>query len=388
MDERERGVALVFVLMLLTLTSLLAITGMQQAITDERIAGNQRQVSESFVAAETGLLRAADWWQRSTGEARHDQLYWNDRDGAVAALNALDREPRPGLLWFIGELEFHGDDVVITSIGQVAGSGASREVSARYRRPSPGILDALAPLVLGGTVSEFLVAEGTDLRMQGATRNEQAPAIQVAGEQDTGSIRAALAQSGQHPSSIGIEVSDLASELLDAPVLQRFVEAVAGSPASYDGPRPWDFGTTEAPAINVVRGLSGERSDLRLSAPVSGAGVLVVSGDLYIEHTLDFTGLIVVLGGSVEMSGDSSRIHGAILVQDVAEQEAEVWRKSPDGLQLSMAGELDFAHNQEALGSAWDLLPAEARAAWEDVEGRPPVVASGRLFDWSESPGL
>ena len=386
MDARERGVALVFVLMLLTVTSLLATIGIQQAITDERIAGNQRQASEAFLAAEIGLLRAADWWQRPIGESRNDQLYWNDRDGALAALNALEREPRPGLHWFIEELEFQGDEVVITSLGQVVGSGTVREINARYLRPSTNALDGLAPLVLGASVAEFRVSEGADPRMQAGIGNEPAPMIQIVNAEDTGSIRSAIAQSVKHPSSIGIEVNDLASDLLDPAVLQRFVEAVADSPEAYDGSVPWGFGTVETPAITVVRGLNGERSDLRLSTSVSGVGVLIVSGDLYVEDVLDFTGLIMVLGGSLEMGGDSGRIQGSILVQGIEEQDPDTWGMSPDGLRVTLAGELDFEHSREALASAWDLLPAAARAVWEDLDGvLPQGLASGRLFDWSES---
>ena len=39
------------------------LTGMGNALLEERIAGNQRQVSEVLMAAEAGLLRGAQWWQ-------------------------------------------------------------------------------------------------------------------------------------------------------------------------------------------------------------------------------------------------------------------------------------------------------------------------------------
>lgn len=132
----QRGIALAVVLVLLAVGSLIAVTGMTQAMVDERIAGNQRQVAEIFLAAEAGLLRAGRWWQEESWGERHDQFFWGDPEAAMAALNALDRVIRPGLSWSVQELRFDGDEVLIRVRGQIAGIGTVREVQGRYRRPS------------------------------------------------------------------------------------------------------------------------------------------------------------------------------------------------------------------------------------------------------------
>lgn len=135
-QRRQRGIALAVVLVLLAVGSLIAVTGMAQAIVDERIAGNQRQVAEIFLAAEAGLLRVGRWWAEESGGQRHDQLFWDDPEAAIAALQALDRTLRPGLLWAVQALRFDGDEVRIVVRAQIDGLGALREVQARYRRPS------------------------------------------------------------------------------------------------------------------------------------------------------------------------------------------------------------------------------------------------------------
>ncbi|TVP87770.1 MAG: hypothetical protein EA347_07065 [Thioalkalivibrio sp.] len=131
----QRGIALAVVLVLLAVGSLIAVTGMTRAIVDERIAGNQRQVAEIFPAAEAGLLRAGRWWQEESWGERHDQLFWGDPEGAMAALEGLDRVIRPGLSWSVQELRFEGDVVLMRVRGQIADIGTVREVQGRYRRP-------------------------------------------------------------------------------------------------------------------------------------------------------------------------------------------------------------------------------------------------------------
>ncbi len=130
------GMALAVVLVLLAAGSLISVTGMALAVVDERIAGNQRQVAEIFLAAEAGLLRAGRWWGEASDGERHDQLFWDDPEAATAALQALDRTVRPGLTWSIAELRFDGDQVLMGVRGQIEGVGATRMVTARYRRPA------------------------------------------------------------------------------------------------------------------------------------------------------------------------------------------------------------------------------------------------------------
>lgn len=135
MRRGQTGIALAIVLVLLAAASLIAVTGMTQAVVDERIAGNQRQIAEIFLAAEAGLLRAGRWWGEESAGLRHDQGFWNDPEAAMAALQALDRTIRPGLTWSIVELRFDGDDALMSVRGQIEGIGAARVVTARYRRP-------------------------------------------------------------------------------------------------------------------------------------------------------------------------------------------------------------------------------------------------------------
>jgi hypothetical protein len=388
MRVRMDGVALVVVLVLLTVASLLAVAGMAQAILDERIAGNQRQVAESFKAAEAGLLRAAGWWQESTAGQRHDRLYWNDADAAMAALQALDRAPRPGLTWSIVALHFEGDDVLITSRGQLEGGGTVREVMARYRRPRPPGLGGTAPLTLGGPLTEFAIAQTALLRIDGDGDNRAAPAVLTESEPDAGLVRDALTPEQLAALTGGIEAADDGATAVDPGLLQALVELLAQAPGAWEGPVPWDLGTVEAPAINVVRGTDGGRADLRLSGTLSGAGILIVTGDLVLERPPDFAGLILVLGGRLEVGAGSGRIRGSVVLHGIDDGGAADWAVSPEGTRFRLEGDLELERSSEALELAWNLLPPEAQALWETLGQGAGVATQGRIYAWSESPRL
>jgi len=384
----RRGVALIVVLVLLLVASILAIAGMAQAIVDERIAGNQRQVTEAFKAAEAGLLRAAAWWDDSSGEERHDQLHWNDPEGAIAALHAQDRALRTGITWSIQELHFEGDEVLIASRGQVEGSGTVREVSARYRRALPLAPDGLAPIVLGGPVADFVLREDAVLRVPGGDGDEPGPAILTASEADAEQVRAALSREELSLLTGGVEPAGAEGDFPTPALLQALVEAITESADTQDGPEPWDLGTVEAPTVSVVRGTDGGRADLHLSGPVTGAGILIVTGNLYFEQALDFTGMILVLGGTLEFGAGSGSVRGALMLHAIETAGGGTWVESPDGTGFTLGGELALEHSGEALALVWRLLSPEARVAWEDIAGASRTMVSGRLFGWSERLGL
>jgi type II secretory pathway pseudopilin PulG len=385
---RRHGVALIVVLVLLLVASILAVAGMGQAIVDERIAGNQRQVNEAFKAAEAGLLRAAAWWDDSSGGERHDQLHWNDPEGAIAALHAQDRVLRAGVTWSIQELHFEGDEVLIASRGQVEGSSTVREVSARYRRALPLAPDALAPIVLDGPVADFVLGEGAMLRVPEGDSDEPGPAILTASEADADQLEAALSREELSLLVGGVESSGAEGDFPTPALLQELVTAITESAGTQDGPVPWDLGTVEAPRVSVIRGTDGGRADLHLSGPVSGAGILIVTGSLYFEQAPDFTGMILVLGGTLEVGEGSGSIRGAVMLHAIEDGGRETWVSSPGGTGFTLGGELALERSGEALALVWNLLSPEAQAVWEAIAGTPRTTVSGRLFGWSERLGL
>lgn len=63
---RERGAVLVFCLVFLTVLTLMAVTGMETAVTEERMAGNMQDHNQAFQAAEAALEAAEAWLATQT----------------------------------------------------------------------------------------------------------------------------------------------------------------------------------------------------------------------------------------------------------------------------------------------------------------------------------
>jgi hypothetical protein len=389
MRARRDGVALVVVLVLLTVASLLAVAGMAQAILDERIAGNQRQVAESFKAAEAGLLRAAGWWQESTAGQRHDRLYWNDADAAMAALQALDRAPRPGLTWSIVALHFEGDDVLITSRGQLEGGGTVREVMARYRRPRPPGLRRDGPAHARGAAHGVRDRADRPASRRRGRRGSCGARGTDRERADAGLVRDALTPEQLAALTGGIEAADDGATAVDPGLLQALVELLAQAPGAWEGPVPWDLGTVEAPAINVVRGTDGGRADLRLSGTLSGAGILIVTGDLVLERPPDFTGLILVLGGRLEVGAGSGRIRGSVVLHGIDDGGAADWArhpKEPGSASKAISNWNAAARRSNSPGTC--CRPRPRRYGSTALGQGAGVATQGRIYAWSESPRL
>ncbi len=383
----QRGLAMVVVLLLLAIALLITLAGMRHALMHEWIAGNQRQVTEAFMAAEAGLIRAADWWREQDGGQRNDQRYWLDPEGALAALAGLDRTPRPGLHWSIRELHFDGDVVTMVSAGTVDGAGTAREVGARYQRPRA--VDGFpASVVFGGALAEFTLAGEGSVVVNPDGGDSDPPAILAATADDAQLLQETLTSEQQAKLSGGIQALESDAGLADPMLLQALVEAIAQLPGVSDGPVPWDYGDPDDPAVHLVRGVGGEPVDLAVPGKMTGAGILIVTGSLALEEPPDFSGLIVVLGPVLDIGPGEGTVEGALLLHPIEDPAAETWATGSSGSRFQTSGNVTFEPGGALWAALQGLLSAEARERWIELTGREGAQEPGRLFGWFETPGL
>lgn len=136
---RGKGAALVFTLLLLLIATLLGVAGMQVSRMDERIAANQRQQTDAFMAAETGTVEAIACLADNPGD-------WGDASGACASLSGGGE--RYGLVWNIAGINYDDDVAVIRSRGTINHAGTWREILVHVSRSSGG-----ANLPLGDAIA-------------------------------------------------------------------------------------------------------------------------------------------------------------------------------------------------------------------------------------------
>ena len=165
---------------------------------------------------------------------------------------------------------------------------------------------------------------GPDVPSVGATQDKlnNDPTSLTAFEQVvTASVNAKTpfqgADSGSNPGECPTAISDVRdatqamSGSMSTPAqLQQLYQSMLAI-SDYDGPASGitssNYGTDANPKVNIVEG------DCNMCAAFSGSGVLVVTGNLTTAGNDTFNGLVIVLGGTVNMKGTSNVNGGMIL---------------------------------------------------------------------------
>jgi hypothetical protein len=109
------------------------------------------------------------------------------------------------------------------------------------------------------------------------------------------------------------------------------------------------WGTTAAPEITLIQG------DATIETDGTGAGLLVVDGDLDYAGAFTYTGLVFVLGGEFTMSGANKTIVGTTFVANIIDNGDGTYRYGTPSVTFN--GNSDFLFSTQAISLANDLLP-------------------------------
>ena len=152
--------------------------------------------------------------------------------------------------------------------------------------------------------------------------------------------------------------------LFDPDYLMRFASLIAAfADVLYETDQVLEgrntvLGTVDDPQITVALG------DLDLSGRGSGAGILVVKGNLIYEGAFDFDGVFLVLGeGNVTLSGANKTITGGLLIARIEDDGAGNY--SVGVPTLSLSGNSDFVFSGDSIRLAVSLLPMKVTSMRE-----------------------
>ncbi|TVQ72529.1 MAG: hypothetical protein EA372_07410 [Chromatiaceae bacterium] len=122
---KEQGAVLIVSLVMLSLATLIGVSGMTSAHLQERIAGNQKQGTDAFMAAETGVARVLA--QARLGYEDSNRL---DPDVLIEDLDGMGPHDVSGehpAQWWIAETpETHGSAMTVKVVGGVGNTAAQR----------------------------------------------------------------------------------------------------------------------------------------------------------------------------------------------------------------------------------------------------------------------
>jgi hypothetical protein len=143
-----------------------------------------------------------------------------------------------------------------------------------------------------------------------------------------------------------------AANIFDPNWLMAFVDQLGAFannvlPAgTYDSPV---WGTTGAPEITLING------DAVVESAGSGAGLLVVNGDLNFNGAYTYTGLVFILGGAFEMSGANKNIIGGTFAANIIDNGDGTYDYGIPEVRFN--GNSNFLYSAQAISLAYDLLP-------------------------------
>ena len=138
----------------------------------------------------------------------------------------------------------------------------------------------------------------------------------------------------------------------------------AGMPflGAYDKSRSWND-PTQNPRITLVSG------DLTTPEGLSGAGILVVTGALECTGTLDWRGLVLVLGeGNLILDGDGPGISGGVVTGKLINSGGGAVFGTPE---IAIGGLTRIAADQELMRMAMRMFPAE-QISFREIAGTDP----------------
>ena len=359
---KQKGVALVVGLLLLLVSSFMALAAFQSGMFQERMASNQYNKAMAFMAAEQGGSAFIGALGAGLDIAKWNEsplAAWQTNSGGVSYYRVANvtSAGTSGNVW----------DATIEGVSRRSANDpenlAQSQLNIRIQRIIPGGGSAAA-INLVGPLGKFEVPNSNALKVFGAFDDEKAeckvspppnscygPAIAVLDKDDAEAIEKGLKDKDRldnYKGGIGEREFDdtmfrrtedfTTGDLIGAESfgtdgtladLKYFVDSVCQAAGPRCGPTVPDDTVTKGnpfdertPQLTVVQG----DAPLTFQGSDKGAGVLVVTGDLITKGTPSWDGIILVLGGTFNIvGGGTGGVDGTIYVLDT---DTSAWTSS------------------------------------------------------------
>jgi len=381
MFQRERGVALVTGVVLMLVATVIGVSSMSQTALQTRSAGNQRAALNAFLAAEQGLISAKNTLDndnvahQTTGS--FNSVTW------IVTTTPSDCSSSAGCQ--------------ITSTAVDESTNSRRVLTALYQPETPS--GSLAPINIIGEIGIFDGGDSNSLQVTGA---EGGPAIATNSAENVTDILAGIRADRLENFIGGVREVEFDNPFGDAASLERFIAETKNSindsnrgsiVPRRNGGFNFNIGSPASPKITVYNQAANQNRVLEMTGNVSGAGILIVEGNLIFSGTPSFEGLIIVTGSSFTVSGGGQGgILGSIVFANPVNRGTEAepdWAFGAANATFNFdvvgGGNAEFAYSAEALQMAQRLLNDSARQMWVPNNGGGQEPS--KLLNWREITG-
>lgn len=123
-QAHQHGIALTMALIFMMALTLIAVSGKNAALVQERISGNSKQMAGAFMAAESGIAAAVDAFYAD------DFVFNNQLFNEQATINKIKAHHNPtGLAWKIESIQPHPAPANVERL----------TLRSRSQRPNPSV---------------------------------------------------------------------------------------------------------------------------------------------------------------------------------------------------------------------------------------------------------
>ncbi|MCG5496902.1 pilus assembly PilX family protein [Ectothiorhodospira variabilis] len=392
----QRGTVLVVSLIILAMATLIGVAGMNGSFIQERVAGNQKQTTEAFMAAETGMSEVL-------GILRDASFaHWGDSEESVKAIGDHDRFLGNGqvVAWRLADLSYQGGTARVRIQGEIIATGTQRIVEVELDRglggPTPEsaytCYGADCTTRTGSNSGSAIYYDGRDWKVpvedactgndckseKVADRSGDKAGIYLIGNDANDAIGTGNQAGNNRPDQIrgdpplrqtdasvstgGVSANDW-NQYADALVSRSDTQPIDVNADSTNKDISQYLGSRSAPTVSHVTGTGS----IRLSGNTHGAGILIVSGDIEIfpaNGTMTFEGLVILRDGARLSSGSgTANVFGSIISLTGNE----------DAVDADLGGNFSLKYSSQALENLRDHglwgspLSAPRVVTWKEV---------------------
>jgi Tfp pilus assembly protein PilX len=332
----EHGSSMVLVLLVLFAILTLGVAGLSSAGFGITLSNNYRTGVQAEQAAESGLIHTVKAINNTGGVVSFltdvaNTASWN----ALMGTSALTMPGHSNIQYTVNYANSPAataTNMWITSIGQAPGQ-SQRTVSERLGLIQPyscGAIDLPSTGISANFNGNNFLVDGNNYAVGATTPTagaEPTLGISTRTQADADTVLDALS-GGQQDNIAGMPVTNEVASVgpCTGPSPNRLVSQIV--PTILGQPSPplitlsggnftgnIELGTVADPKITYY----GGDTTIKGTGNASGAGILIVNGSLTLQGSLDFTGLIIVLGSTqiTTVTGNAT-VYGAIWTTDLS----------------------------------------------------------------------
>ena len=397
MKVHERGSVLIVSLLLLLIITIVGVAGVNNSLLGERLAGNQKQISEAMMKAESGLVASRNFFMVPTNLAK-----WPASDTTWSAdkvkTEGLKDSASAGLHWFIDRINFVGNRALIVSCGIHNDSGVRRCIQSIMQRGSGE--GNLAAMNIIGTIKNMTAASSSQFQIVGETISGSvvAPAVATNTEGNVQKILDSTKDSREANYVGGVKQVEFTGPFGDANDMRVFIDTVKSECAvtknclNETNISNKSFPTSE-PKIYILNC----PTSCELAGNTTGKGILIVEGNIVFSGQATFDGLVIVTGSQVRLNGlGNNGLRGTLVVAHMVENKVvggpSKWTfgsaEATIDLDLKGGGNAKIEFNRQLVAQGRELLGVAAKKLWEFSDTNSGTGGTGslsiRVTSWSE----